>query len=97
MIPEKLLPIGATFQDKHLGWFKVVGHIPNGYGQLVEDVEPCETPIKLQEPKEMKPTPTAAPVRFKWPKIKKTHFKVTTIAYWSSREKLEILVRKLTI
>jgi len=45
----KLLPIGATFRDNTLGWFRVVGYTKDAYGRTVEDIDSCAEPTKEEK------------------------------------------------
>jgi hypothetical protein len=68
----QLLPIGHVFQDKTTGlWLRVIAHVPDKYGRVVEKVEPCdppkpEKPIMAKVVREPKPKVERTP--FKWPK-----------------------------
>jgi hypothetical protein len=44
-----LLPIGSKFKDKDIGWFEVIGYYTNSYGSKVEDVLPCDPPVKAEK------------------------------------------------
>ena len=76
-----LQPIGTKFYSKLAGmWFEVVGHGVDGFGRVVENVQPCaapEKPSKAEKQPKPERIPAAKPqavrterVAFRWPKLK---------------------------